>query len=50
MPELQRLLQDPTAEDTWRNVVGTLGAIGTARAKDVLIADVIYVLLDLHSR
>ena len=37
MPELQRLLQDPAAEDTWRNVVGTLGAIGTERAKDVLI-------------
>ena len=38
VPELQRLLQDPAAEDTWRNVVGTLGAIGTERAKDVLIA------------
>ncbi len=37
VPELQRLLQDPAAEDTWRNVVGTLGAIGTERAKDVLI-------------
>ena len=37
VPELQRLLQDPAAVDTWRNVVGTLGAIGTERAKDVLI-------------
>jgi hypothetical protein len=37
VPELQRLLQDPAAEDTWRNVVGTLGAIGTERAKEVLI-------------
>jgi hypothetical protein len=37
VPELERLLQDPAAEDTWRNVVGTLGAIGTERARDVLI-------------
>jgi hypothetical protein len=38
VPELERLLHDPAAEETWRNVVGTLGAIGTERAKEVLIA------------
>jgi hypothetical protein len=47
VPELQRLLQDPAAEDTWRNVVGTLGAIGTERAKAVLIA---YLLADRDAR
>lgn len=38
IPELEQLLQDPSAEDAWRNVVGTLGAIGTERAREVLIA------------
>lgn len=38
VPELERLLRDPSAEDVRRNVVGTLGAIGTARAREVLIA------------
>jgi hypothetical protein len=47
VPELQRLLQDPAAEDTWRNVVGTLGAIGTERAQKVLIA---YLLADPRGR
>jgi hypothetical protein len=47
VPELRRLLQDPAVEDTWRNVVGTLGAIGTERAKDVLIA---YLFADPHGR